>query len=89
MEPIGLPAIDVTPTAARLGHGGGATTLWHYADPVSEVDRRAAAYLAQLTAHTATSKAAPAAGNRLGNGRARCGVDRPSVRGGAYDRSEG
>ena len=37
-------------TAARLGHsGGGATTLKHYADPVSEVDRRAAAYLAQLT----------------------------------------
>ena len=33
------------------GHGsGGATTLRHYADPVSEVDRRAAAYLAQLTA---------------------------------------
>ena len=38
-------------TAARLGHsGGGATTLRHYADPVPEVDRRAAAYLAQLTA---------------------------------------
>jgi integrase/DNA-binding transcriptional regulator YhcF (GntR family) len=37
-------------TAARLGHsGGGATTLRHYADPVPEVDRRAAAYLAQLT----------------------------------------
>ena len=42
---------DLGNTAARLGHsGGGATTLKHYADPVSEVDRRAAAYLAQLTA---------------------------------------
>jgi len=41
--------IDLRNTAARLGHGsGGATTLRHYADPVSEVDRRAAAYLAQL-----------------------------------------
>jgi len=41
---------DLGNTAARLGHsGGGATTLEHYADPVSEVDRRAAAYLAQLT----------------------------------------
>jgi hypothetical protein len=40
--------------AARLGHGsGGVTTLRHYADPVSEVDRRAAAYLAQLTAGSA------------------------------------
>ncbi len=40
---------DLRNTAARLGHGsGGATTLRHYADPVSEVDRRAAAYLAQL-----------------------------------------
>ena len=38
---------DLRNTAARLGHGsGGATTLRHYADPVSEVDRRAA-YLAQ------------------------------------------
>jgi hypothetical protein len=39
-------------TAARHGHGhgdGGATTLRHYSDPVSEVDRRAAAYLADLT----------------------------------------
>ena len=38
-------------TAARLGHAGdgdGATTLKHYADPVSEVDRRAAAYLATI-----------------------------------------
>jgi integrase len=43
--------IDLRNTAARLGHGsGGATTLRYYADPVSEVDRRAAAYLAQLTA---------------------------------------
>jgi integrase len=41
---------DLRNTAARLGHsGGGATTLRHYADPVSEVDRRAAAYLAQRT----------------------------------------
>ena len=46
---------DVRNTAARLGHsGGGATTLRHYADPVPEVDRRAAAYLAQLTAGSAT-----------------------------------
>jgi integrase len=45
---------DLRNTAARLGHGsGGATTLRHYADPVSEVDRRAAAYLAQLTAGSA------------------------------------
>jgi hypothetical protein len=32
----------------------GATTLRHYADPVSEVDWRAAAYLAQLTARSST-----------------------------------
>jgi hypothetical protein len=39
---------DLRNTAARLGHsGGGATTLRHYADPVPEVDRRAAAYLRQ------------------------------------------
>ena len=45
---------DLRNTAARLGHGsGGATTLRHYADPVSEVVRRAAAYLAQLTARSA------------------------------------
>ena len=45
---------DLRNTAARLGHsGGGATTLRHYADPVPEVDRRAAAYLAQLTAGSA------------------------------------
>ncbi len=50
---------DLGNTAARLGHsGGGATTLKHYADPVSEVDRRAAAYLAQLT----TRSAAPRSG---------------------------
>jgi integrase len=42
---------DLHNTAARLGHsGGGATTLRHYADPVPEVGRRAAAYLAKLTA---------------------------------------
>ena len=41
---------DLRNTAARLGHsGGGATTLRHYADPVPEVDRRAATYLAKLT----------------------------------------
>jgi len=41
---------DLQNTAARLGHGGGgATTLKHYADPVSEVDRKAAAYLSELT----------------------------------------
>jgi integrase len=45
---------DLRNTAVRLGHsGGGATTLRHYADPVREVDRRAAAYLAQLTARSA------------------------------------
>ena len=47
---------DLRNTAARLGHSsGGATTLRHYADPVPEVDRRAAAYLAQLTARSAQS----------------------------------
>jgi hypothetical protein len=31
--------IDLRNTAARLGHGdGGATTLKHYADPISEVE---------------------------------------------------
>jgi integrase len=50
---------DLGNTAARLGHsGGGATTLKHYADPVSEVDRRAAAYLAQLTAAQLTTPGA-------------------------------
>jgi integrase len=45
---------DLGNTAARLGHsGGGATTLKHYADPVSEVDRRAAVRLAQLTSGSA------------------------------------
>ena len=45
---------DLRNTAARLSHsGGGATTLRHYAEPVPEVDRRAAAYLAKLTARSA------------------------------------
>jgi integrase len=49
---------DLRNTAARLGHsGGGATTLRHYADPVPEVDRRAAAYLAKLTAGSAAQGA--------------------------------
>jgi hypothetical protein len=39
---------------------GGATTLKHYADPVSEVDRRAAAYLAQLTLVPVGEQPAPA-----------------------------
>jgi integrase len=48
---------DLRNTAARLGHsGGGATTLRHYADPVPEVDRRAAAYLAKLTARSAAKR---------------------------------
>jgi integrase len=52
---------DLGNTAARLGHsGGGATTLKHYADPVSEVDRRAAAYLAQLTTPPISEQATPA-----------------------------
>ena len=35
--------LDRGNTTAPLGHsGGGATTLKHYADPVSEVDRRSA-----------------------------------------------
>jgi integrase/DNA-binding transcriptional regulator YhcF (GntR family) len=51
---------DLRNTAARLGHsGGGATTLRHYADPVPEVDRRAAAYLAQLTARSTPSSPQP------------------------------
>ncbi len=51
---------DLRNTAARLGHsGGGATTLRHYADPVPEVDRRAAAYLAQLTARSTPSSRQP------------------------------
>jgi len=49
---------DLRNTAARLGHsGGGATTLRHYADPVPEVDRRAAAYLARLTAGSSSTDA--------------------------------
>ncbi len=48
-------SFDLRNTAARLGHsGGGATTLKHYADSVSEVDRRAAAYLSQLTSGAAS-----------------------------------
>jgi len=51
---------DLRNTAARLGHsGGGATTLRHYADPVPEVDRRAAAYLAKLTAVSTPSSRQP------------------------------
>ena len=47
-------SFDLRNTAARLGHsGGGATTLRFYADPISEVDRRAAAYLSQLTSGAA------------------------------------
>ncbi|MHB1593330.1 MAG: hypothetical protein ACYCO9_08410 [Streptosporangiaceae bacterium] len=43
--------VDLRNTAARLGHGGGgATTLRHYADPVTEIDRQAATYLAKITA---------------------------------------
>jgi hypothetical protein len=42
------------PAAARTSAGGGATTLRHYADSVPEVDRRAAAYLVQPTAGSAT-----------------------------------
>jgi integrase len=53
-------SFDLRNTAARLGHsGGGATTLRFYADPVSEVDRRADAYLSQLTSG-ATIPAEPA-----------------------------
>ena len=45
---------DLRNTAARLGHSGdGATMLRRYADPVPEVDRRATAYLAKLTAGSA------------------------------------
>ena len=61
---------DLRNTAARLGHsGGGATTQRHYADPLPEVDRRAAAYLSQLTAghHLLTPAQA------LAYVRARCG----------------
>jgi integrase len=51
---------DLRNTAGRLGHsGGGATTLRHYADPVPEVDRRATAYLAQLTARSTPSSPPP------------------------------
>ena len=51
---------DLRNTAARLGHsGGGATTLRRYANPVPEVDRRAAAYLAQLTTRPTPSSPQP------------------------------
>ena len=53
-------SFDLRNTAARLGHsGGGATTLGHYADPVSEVDRRAAVFLAQSTARSTLSSPQP------------------------------
>ena len=54
---------DLGNTAARLGHsaGGATTALKHYADPVSEVDRRAAAYLAQLTASPIIEQPTPTA----------------------------
>ena len=52
-SPLLAGGFDLRNTAARLGHsGGGATTLRHYANPVPEVDRRAAAYLAKLTARS-------------------------------------
>jgi hypothetical protein len=35
-------------TLAPAACGGDSTTLKHYADPVPEVDRKAAAYLAEL-----------------------------------------
>jgi hypothetical protein len=55
--------LDLQNTAARLGHGGGgATKLKHYADPDSEVDRRAAAYLAELTGGISQQVPAASAG---------------------------
>ena len=80
---------DLRNTAARLGHGsGGATTLRHYADPVSEVDRRAAAYLAQLTAGSASdalrgassrsAQGRPDSANRCTDGTCCAGTIRPS-----------
>lgn len=58
--------IDSRNTAARRGHGGGgATTLRHYADPVSGVDRRAAVYVARLTAPPANSADAAFDGSEL------------------------
>jgi len=58
---------DLQNTVPQQGHGvlqvepgGGATTLKHYADPVSEVDRRAAAYLAQLTTPPISEQSIPA-----------------------------
>ena len=50
----GIHSILSGNTAARLGHSGdGATTLRRYADPVPEVDWRATAYLAKVTAGSA------------------------------------
>jgi hypothetical protein len=43
---------DVRNTGARLGHGGGATSLRHNTDPVPEAGWRGAAYLAQQTAES-------------------------------------
>ena len=70
-DPLGLTPWNpdwVTHKVTEVAEGAGVSlnikALRHYADPVSEVDRRAAAYLAQLTAHTATSRAAPPAGLR-------------------------
>jgi len=67
-------------SAARLGHsGGGATTLRHYADPVPEVDRRAAAYLAQLTATSTPLSPQPMTGRTLRLGGAQRGQERQTV----------
>ncbi|HTX26836.1 MAG TPA: tyrosine-type recombinase/integrase [Streptosporangiaceae bacterium] len=68
---------DLRNTAARLGYSsGGATTLRHYAEPVSEVDRRAAAYLAALTAGTCSPPAAPSESYLVGH----YGVSRGTAR---------
>jgi Phage integrase family len=57
--------LDVTNTAARLGHGsGGATTLKIYAHPVSEIDRRAAALLAGTLTPRRPGHGAKASGHR-------------------------
>jgi hypothetical protein len=56
-----MPALRLPGGAAACAHqrarrpgGPRVTTLRHYTDPVPEVDRHAAAYLAQLTAGSAT-----------------------------------
>ena len=58
VDPLGYIRRTIKPsigsTQVRKVRGGGSTTLRHYADPVPDVDRRAAAYLAQLTAGPAT-----------------------------------